>query len=99
MTSPRAIDLVSRLDGGRDPSERAWVDKAECRHVDPELFFPIGAGSLTIDQVQAAKAVCARCPVADPCLDESLRTGQGHGVWGGTTPEERRLIRRRARQA
>ncbi|HEX4288967.1 MAG TPA: WhiB family transcriptional regulator, partial [Trebonia sp.] len=35
---------------------------------------------------------CARCPVRSECLDFALRTRQMHGVWGGTTAEERYLL-------
>ena len=27
------------------------------------------------------------------CLDWALRHGQGYGIWGGTTEEERRALR------
>jgi WhiB family redox-sensing transcriptional regulator len=48
-------------------------------------------------QLARAKAVCARCPVAAQCLDYALATGQQHGVWGGTSEEERKAMRRRLR--
>ncbi|MQA84799.1 MAG: WhiB family transcriptional regulator [Streptosporangiales bacterium] len=70
-----------------------WTELAACRGVDPELFYPIGTAGPALEQVAAAKAVCARCPVRDECLEWALRTGEPHGVWGGTTPEERRYLR------
>jgi hypothetical protein len=33
------------------------------------------------------------------CLDWALRAGEPAGIWGGTTPDERRLLRRSARDA
>ncbi|MBV9381428.1 MAG: WhiB family transcriptional regulator [Streptosporangiaceae bacterium] len=45
-------------------------------------------------QVEAARRICARCPVRVPCLRWTLDTGQDSGVWGGTTSEERRILRR-----
>lgn len=30
----------------------------------------------------SVKAVCARCPVADDCLDWAVQVGEVHGVWG-----------------
>ncbi|MEV4139322.1 WhiB family transcriptional regulator [Dactylosporangium sp. NPDC049742] len=59
---------------------------AACREVDPEIFFPISATSAALGQVHEAQAICARCPVVADCLQWALRTGQGYGMWGGTTP-------------
>ncbi|MEV8038402.1 WhiB family transcriptional regulator [Streptomyces sp. NPDC002742] len=75
-----------------------WRDSATCRSVDPDLFFPIGNTGPALLQIQEAKAVCAGCPVRDECLRWALDTGQGVGVWGGTSEAERRaLARRRSR--
>jgi WhiB family transcriptional regulator, redox-sensing transcriptional regulator len=72
-----------------------WAASGACRHSDPELFFPVTAIGPAASQVARAKAVCRRCPVRDQCLEFALDSGQAFGVWGGTTGEERRLIRRR----
>jgi WhiB family transcriptional regulator, redox-sensing transcriptional regulator len=71
-----------------------WRDHAACRYHDPELFFPISTTGAAAPQVEAAKRVCAGCPVRLQCLRWSLDTGQDAGIWGGTTDEERRLLRR-----
>lgn len=76
---------------------RDWTERAACRGLDPDLFYPVGTTGPALEQVAAAKAICARCPVRDDCLDWALRTGEAHGVWGGTTPEERRYLRRDGR--
>ncbi|MFC6085249.1 WhiB family transcriptional regulator [Sphaerisporangium aureirubrum] len=68
----------------------SWLRRAACRTEDPELFFPISATGPGQAQQDRAKAVCARCPVRPACLDYALTTGQEHGIWGGTAPEERR---------
>ena len=34
------------------------------------------------------------CPVKEPCLEFALSTNQDSGVWGGTSEEERRKLRR-----
>ncbi|MBK6016306.1 WhiB family transcriptional regulator [Streptomyces sp. MBT53] len=70
-----------------------WRERAACLHVDPDLFFPISNSGLTLLQIDEAKAVCGRCPVADQCLEWAMRVGQPDGIWGGTTERERRAMR------
>ncbi|KOG35171.1 WhiB family transcriptional regulator [Streptomyces resistomycificus] len=74
----------------------SWRDHAACRQEDPDLFFPIGSTGPALVQQEQAKAVCRRCPVQEPCLQWALDTGQTLGVWGGTSENERRSLRRRA---
>jgi WhiB family transcriptional regulator, redox-sensing transcriptional regulator len=71
-----------------------WTDRAACRGVDPELFYPVSTAGPALVQVDEAKKVCAACPVTADCLAWALRAGEPAGVWGGTTPEERRHLRR-----
>lgn len=74
-----------------------WRQGALCREEDPELFFPIGTTGPAATQVADAKAVCRRCPSVDPCLTWALDTAQDAGVWGATSEDERRILKRRAR--
>lgn len=80
--------------------EGDWRDKAECVTVDPELFFPIGSEKSPVvqEQIEKAKRVCGRCTVQVVCLEYALSTGQNDGIWGGLTEDERRELKRRARQ-
>lgn len=73
-----------------------WRHHAACRDEDPELFFPIGNAGPALGQIEEAKQVCRRCPVNTECLRWALETGQEGGVWGGTSEEERRSLRRRS---
>lgn len=41
-----------------------------------------------------ALLVCNACPVRSPCLEHALAVPERHGVWGGTNPEQRLLMRR-----
>ncbi len=75
-----------------------WREYAECRTVDPDLFFPIGGTGPSLVQIENAKSVCRRCPVRENCLNWALETGQNIGVWGGRTEGERRALRRRTRR-
>lgn len=69
-----------------------WMARASCLREDPEIFFPI-SDSPASDQVLRAKAVCRTCPVVRECLSYALETGERAGIWGGTTPDERRMLR------
>lgn len=72
-----------------------WRDNASCQDTDPDLFFPVGTTGPALEQIAAAKAVCAECPAQAPCLEFALATNQESGVWGGTSEEERRALRKR----
>ena len=76
-----------------------WRHHAACRDVDPELFFPIGNTGPALLQIEEAKYVCRRCPVSESCLRWALDSGQDAGVWGGTSEDERRALKRRATYA
>jgi WhiB family redox-sensing transcriptional regulator len=71
-----------------------WRDHANCRGLDPDLFFPVGTSGASLTEIEAAKRVCQGCPVLTPCLRLALDLGPVHGIWGGTTEEERRALRR-----
>jgi WhiB family transcriptional regulator, redox-sensing transcriptional regulator len=74
---------------------RSWWDLAACQSADPELFFPVTETGPAQRQLTRAKAVCASCGVRQQCLEYALSTHQPHGVWGGTSERERRVLRRR----
>jgi WhiB family redox-sensing transcriptional regulator len=70
----------------------AWVADGLCGQVDPEVFFPPKG-----TPAEPAKAICRACPVRAECLEYALDNHEHHGVWGGTTDDERRALQR-ARQ-
>lgn len=58
-----------------------------CAGADPDIFFD--------DQhPETAKAYCQRCPVVEWCLAVALAVPYTVGVWGGTTEDERRALKR-----
>jgi WhiB family redox-sensing transcriptional regulator len=69
---------------------------AACGDHDLELFYPEPDDTAAED---AAKQVCATCPVREPCLDMALATGDQHAILGGTTPAERIPLRRQRQVA
>jgi WhiB family redox-sensing transcriptional regulator len=69
-----------------------WQEKAACRGVPTEIFFPDNPGGQ--DNVyNKAREFCQRCEVRTPCLAYALEheTGQRcrYGVFGGLSPRER----------
>ena len=71
-----------------------WRKDAACRDTSPDLFFPVGTTGQALVQIDQARAVCEACPVQAACLQFALATNQDSGIWGGTSEEERRTIRR-----
>lgn len=71
-----------------------WRSGAACRDTEPDLFFPVGTTGQAVDQIEAAKTVCRRCDSQHPCLEFALTTNQESGVWGCTSEEERRKLRK-----
>ena len=62
-----------------------WRDRARCRNIGVDLFYPIGhVGSDVLDGLIAdALAYCRRCPVKDDCLTFALDNNESFGIWGG----------------
>ena len=80
----------------RDWDIRPWMLRGLCNGTSvPDLWFPEHAGRGADPRVKMAKAICASCPVRLPCLDYALSRGE-RGIWGGTTEDERRLLRKTA---
>jgi WhiB family transcriptional regulator, redox-sensing transcriptional regulator len=79
---PRVLRAVSERQ--QDP---AWRTRGLCQSVDPETFFPAPS-----EPADAAVALCRTCEVQGPCLAWALEVGDCHGVWGATTPRERRAM-------
>ncbi len=68
-----------------------WRDGAACRGFDISVFFPDESDS---DAIAHAKDICLSCPVIDDCLSYAVEHNQTEGIWGGTTRQERRRLRR-----
>jgi WhiB family redox-sensing transcriptional regulator len=86
LTQSRSLSLTIERDD--------WREHSACRDTDPDLFFPVGTTGPAIEQIDNAKAVCRVCDVQKACLEYALVTNQDSGVWGGTSEEERRALRR-----
>lgn len=75
-------------------ADYSWRRHAVCRDTDPELFFPVGSTGQALLQLSKAKETCNQCTVKIECLQFAIDTNQDSGVWGGTSEEERRALRR-----
>ena len=73
-----AIQAIEEAETIQEP---VWQDLALCNDGSgsmTELFF-----SEQLDDIAAAKAFCAECPVKEDCLDSALARREPWGVWGG----------------
>jgi WhiB family redox-sensing transcriptional regulator len=68
------------------------ISDALCAQTDPDLFFP----ETEINKSIQARQLCVQCPLMESCLRESLGQMKEHdwGIWGGSTPQQRRRINR-----
>jgi WhiB family redox-sensing transcriptional regulator len=68
-----------------------WQRRGACRGRDSAQFFhPDGErGSSRARREEAAKRVCAACPVRPECAAHALTVQEPYGVWGGFTETDR----------
>ena len=86
--------------GGQYGDDNPWHAGAACRRDEAALFFapskePTAA---RLAREEAAKRVCARCPVLLECREHALALPEPYGVWGGLTAAERRVVIARRRR-
>lgn len=64
-----------------------------CKDENPETFFPEDYGLRNRQQIERARTLCESCPVRDLCLEWAVPIADLDGIWGATTPPERRRMR------
>lgn len=67
-----------------------------CSTIEEDYWFPVATSEdakLAFRQRKLALEACGRCPVKDQCLEHAL-VYEEHGIWGGTTPRERKKLRK-----
>lgn len=71
-----------------------WQLDGACRGADSSAFFhPEGErGAARRRRAEAAKAICAQCPVLTACRAHALAVREPYGIWGGLTEEERAAL-------
>jgi len=77
-----------------------YKGEAACRapEVNPDDFFMEPDQPNFVNITRAAKAVCKTCPYMAECLAYALENNQP-GVWGGTSGNDRRRIKREKKLA
>jgi len=65
-----------------------WRLHAQCRGLDPELFYPERG-----EDIRLAQSICRECSVSSECLDFAIENGEHHGIWGGLSERSRRRLR------
>ena len=73
----------------------AWFAQAACRGEPPNEWVPDPDHKKS---TQRQRAVCAGCEVRSACLDYALDDDQLVGIWGGTSEEQRDVIREKRKQ-
>lgn len=63
-----------------------------CHKADPDLFF-----ADSDIEINAAKALCASCPMKSACLEGAISRLEPCGVWGGELIEDGEVIERKRR--
>lgn len=93
MADLSALDLLLRLAPGdlADllPPRPEWHKQAACRGVGSDAFYPERGES-----TKAARALCDRCTVRQPCHEAGL--SEYEGIWAGTSARARAALRRSA---
>ncbi len=71
-----------------------WQYEGSCRTMPSEMFFhPDGErGPRRRNRENAAKAVCASCPVIQQCRAHALAVQEPYGIWGGLSEDDRLAI-------
>jgi len=72
----------------------SWMSRGSCRGLDTGIFFPELGQNAT-----EAREICGACPVKISCMQYAVVNNLKDGVWGGTTPTERRVLRRKYLQS
>jgi WhiB family redox-sensing transcriptional regulator len=69
--------------------------QAACRGPHQEIFFPPTVSETRRSKRRRearAKEICATCTIQGSCLATALQRNEQHGIWGGQTAKERRLL-------
>lgn len=69
-----------------------WQDKALCKGMTDKFFAPDVRVKTGASFYREAIEVCKECPVRTECGEYAVKEEIMHGVWGGMTPNQRRVM-------
>ncbi len=72
-----------------------WQEEAACRGPLGSVFFPPPVTERKRERrarEEKAKEICRACPVMFECRSYSISIREQHGVWGGLSEQERRVL-------
>lgn len=80
------------------PDSQPWRADANCVGLALAMFPEQGNGSTeqVLTEFKRARRVCDNCTVQIECLRFALENDEQYGMWGGTTPRQRRALKRLA---
>lgn len=83
--------MAARMNFRRyNANDFTWHSRGNCRHMDSSFFLAEGK-----EAIATAKSYCVKsaCPVLEICREYAILKEE-KGVFGGTSAEDRRKIRR-----
>lgn len=81
---------MSRSNLPRPPQTYLERDETTPCAEDPDAWFPDGHNVHVVKDLLVA---CLECPIYGPCLEWALHVRED-GIWAGTTPTQRKRMRR-----
>lgn len=75
-----------------------FPEDGACYRTEEHGFFPHTESPTHPAVVAIKRRYCSSCPVLAECLQWALDTGSDWGIFGGTTGEERRPLRKSKRR-
>lgn len=94
-------DIYDRIAEIVQAREQPWRQRAACRGMGTGIFYPPDSrsGRPVKDAptpLAEARSICERCPVQAECVADALafEGDRRFGCWGGTSPNQRREMRR-----
>jgi WhiB family redox-sensing transcriptional regulator len=70
-----------------------WMQQAHCKETETRVFFIYREDKDQRQRREHAYEICRWCPVKADCLEYAIVNNE-IGIWGGTTDQERRRMRR-----
>lgn len=80
--------------GTTSVNDLSWMEDALCAQTDPDIFYPEKGGSTA-----PATSICEGCAVRAECLEYAIANDIRHGIWGGTSDNDRKRISRERKLA